>query len=164
MSMNDKAYLKGMKMAVDRLESVTRFQEYSEGCPTCRRPFRTLESHERARSGNPGSLEHEAAKELKDASKNCKKVYDFLRWELHMAMTRSHRAGYTSNDGWCCAEDFREFLGKGDWPRRVRQLSEEYGVAVERKMDVPKGGQRKVAFYRLSETHFDYENQEYEYV
>ena len=31
-------------------------------------------------------------------------------------------------------------------------------------MDVPKGGQRKVAFYRLSETHFDYENQEYEYV
>ena len=130
-------------------------------CPTCKRPFGTSP---KARAGDNPGLELEAAKELKDASKNCKKVYDFLRWELHMALTRSHRAGYTSNDGWVCAEDLREFLGKGDWPRRVRQLSEEYGVAIKRKMDVPRGGQRKVAFYRLSETHFDYENQEYEYV
>ena len=161
MLMNDNAYLKGMKMAVDRLESVTRLQEYSDGCPICHRP---LGSKLKARSGNNPGLEVEAAKELKDASKNCKKVYDFLPCELHMAMTKSHRAGYTSNNGWCCAEDFREFLGKGDWPRRVRQLSEEFGIAIERKMDVPRGGQRKVAFYRLSETHFDYENQEYEYV
>ncbi len=72
-----------------------------------------------------------------------------------MALTRSHRSGYTSNDGWVCAEDLREFLGKGDWQRRVRQLSEEYGVVIERKMDVPQGGQRKVAFYRLGEEQYE---------
>ena len=83
-------------------------------CPMCKRPFG---SSPKARAGDNPGLELEAAKELKDASKNCKKVYDFLRWELHMALTRSHRSGYTSNDGWCCAEDFREFLGKGDWLR-----------------------------------------------
>ena len=155
--MYDKAYLRGMQIAVDRLESVTRFQEYSEGCPTCRRPFRTLESHERARSGTPDSLEHEAAKELKDAGLRCKQVLDFLRWEKHNALTRSHRASYVGNDGFVSGEDMRSSLGSGDWQRRVRQLSEEYGVPIERKMDNPNGG-RKVAYYRLADG-WDYEGE-----
>jgi hypothetical protein len=42
-------------------------------------------------------------------------------------------------------------LGEGDWQRRVRQLSEEFGVKIDRKMDYPNNGKRKVAFYRLGE-------------
>jgi len=55
----------------------------------------------------------------------------------------------------------RSMLGSGDWQRRVRQLSEEYGVPIERKMDNPNGG-RKVAYYRLADG-WDYEG-ETEYV
>ena len=47
----------------------------------------------------------------------------------------------------------RYTLGKGDWQRRIRQLSEEFGVPIQRKMDNPNGG-AKVAYYRLGE---DYE-------
>ena len=72
-----------------------------------------------------------------------------------MALTRSHRSGYTLNDGWCSASDFRENLGEGDWQRRVRQLSEEFGVKIDRKMDYPNGGKRKVAFYRLGEEYHE---------
>tara|TARA_R100000781_G_scaffold105620_1_gene69448 strand:+ start:422 stop:781 length:360 start_codon:yes stop_codon:yes gene_type:complete len=115
--------------------------------------MQTEQEFKYARKGDNPGLEKEAAKELKDASKNCKRVLDFLRWEYHIATTRSHRDGYTHKhkDGWVCAEDLREHLGRGDWARRVRQLSEEFGVAIDRKMDVPQDGSRKVAFYRLGE-------------
>ena len=74
------------------------------------------------------------------------KAYEMLKGELHLALTRSHRERYNEyhNDGWLCSEDMRE-------PRRVRQLSEEYGVLIERKMAFPKGGSRKIAFYRLGD-------------
>ena len=139
-------YHNGMQMVIDRFDAVTKVA--GGKCPTCHRPFRT---QIKARSGDQPGLEKKAYKELKDASNNCKRVYDFLRWELHMALKRSHRSGYTLNDGWCSASDFRENLGEGDWQRRVRQLSEEFGVKIDRKMDYPNGGKRKVAFYRLGE-------------
>lgn len=119
-------------------------------CPTCRRPFRQLKNTERARSGHQEGLEHKAAKSLTNAGEKCKRVYDFLRWEKHVSLTRSHRVSYTDNDGWVCGEDLREWLGTGDWQRRVRQLSEEFGVPIERKMDNPNGG-RKIAYYKLGE-------------
>jgi len=121
-----------------------------QSCPTCRRPYRQLLNEERARGGHHGGLEHVAAKSLKDAGAKCKQAYDFLRWEKHVSLTKSHRVGYTDNDGWVCGEDLRDWLGTGDWQRRVRQLSEEFGVPIERKMDSPNGG-RKVAYYKLGE-------------
>jgi hypothetical protein len=119
-------------------------------CPMCKRPFGR---NPKSRSGNNPGLEKQAEKELKDITKNCKKAYEMLEGELHLALTRSHRERYNEfhNDGWLCSEDMRSRLGPGDWPRRVRQLSEEYGVVIERKMAVPEGGKRKVAFYRLGD-------------
>ena len=121
-------------------------------CPTCHRPFTHLENEQRARKGHDG-LEHQAAKSLQDVKGNCMKAYEMLKGELHLALTRSHRERYNEyhNDGWLCSEDMRERLGPGDWPRRVRQLSEEYGVLIERKMAFPQGGSRKIAFYRLGD-------------
>ena len=95
-------------------------------------------------------LEHESAKSLKDAGKKCKQVYDFLLYIKKIADGRSHRTEISS---WVCGEEMRRNLGKGDWQRRVRQLSEEFGVPIERQMDNPNGG-AKVAYYRLGE---DYE-------
>ena len=121
-----------------------------KSCPTCRRPFRQLLPAERARAGHREGLEHESAKSLKDAGKKCKQAYDFLLYIKKIADGRSHRTEISS---WVCGEEMRRNLGEGDWQRRVRQLSEEFGVPIERKMDNPNGG-AKVAYYRLGE---DYE-------
>jgi len=121
-----------------------------KSCPTCRRPFRQLLKAERARAGYREGLEHESAKSLKDAGKKCKEAYDYLLYVKKIADGRSHRTDISS---WVCGEEMRRTLGKGDWQRRVRQLSEEFGVPIERKMDNPNGG-AKVAYYRLGE---DYE-------
>ena len=121
-----------------------------KSCPTCRRPFRQLMGDERARAGYREGLEHESAKSLKDAGKKCKQAYDFLLYIKKIADGRSHRTEISS---WVCGEEMRRNLGEGDWQRRVRQLSEEFGVPIERKMDNPNGG-AKVAYYRLGE---DYE-------
>ena len=118
-----------------------------KSCPTCRRPFRQLMGDERARAGYREGLEHESAKSLKDAGKKCKQAYDFLLYIKKIADGRSHRTEISS---WVCGEEMRRNLGEGDWQRRVRQLSEEFGVPIERKMDNPNGG-AKVAYYRLGE-------------
>jgi len=107
--------------------------------------------NERARAGYREGLEHESAKSLKDAGKKCKEVYDYLLYIKKIADGRSHRVSDTNS--WVCGEDLRYTLGKGDWQRRIRQLSEEFGVPIQRKMDNPNGG-AKVAYYRLGE---DYE-------
>lgn len=143
-----RPYLEGMRMAVERLDTLTRIQQYADGCPTCHRPFN------KARHDQPG-LEQEAARELKDASKKCKRVLEYLAYQLHLSLTRSHRASYIGQHGWCSGEDLRAELGPGDWQRRVRELSERYQIPIERKMDNPNGG-RKVAYYRLAEG-WDYE-------
>jgi|TARA_R100001463_G_scaffold2185_3_gene9281 hypothetical protein len=122
-----------------------------KSCPTCRRPFRQLLKAERARAGHREGLEHQSAKSLKDAGKKCKEVYDYLLYIKKIADGRSHRVSDTNS--WVCGEDLRYTLGKGDWQRRIRQLSEEFGVPIERKMDNLNGG-AKVAYYRLGE---DYE-------
>ena len=122
-----------------------------KSCPTCRRPFRQLLKAERARAGHREGLEHQSAKSLKDAGKKCKEVYDYLLYIKKIADGRSHRVSDTNS--WVCGEDLRYTLGKGDWQRRIRQLSEEFGVPIERKMDNLNDG-AKVAYYRLGE---DYE-------
>jgi hypothetical protein len=146
---NDNAYLDGMKMAVKRLDTLTRIEEYAEGCPTCHRPF------SRSRSDHQG-LEQEAARELKDASKKCKRVLEYLVYQRHLSLTRSHRESYVGQEGFCSGEQLREALGSGDWQRRVRELSERYQIPIERKMDYTPTGGRKVAYYRIAEG-WDYE-------
>jgi hypothetical protein len=75
-------------------------------CPMCKRPFGR---NPKSRSGNNPGLEKQAEKELKDITKNCKKAYEMLEGELHLALTRSHRERYNEfhNDGWLCSEDMR---------------------------------------------------------
>ena len=114
-------------------------------CPTCHRPFEHLKNEQKARTGQDG-LEHEAAKSLEDVSGSCEKIYDLLAYHLHLYLTED------IGDGWVSGDQLRQALSGGDGPRRCRQLSEEYGVVIERKMD-SKEGVRRQAYYRLGDDH-----------
>ena len=162
MTMNDKVYLEAMSMAVKRLEKVTRLEEYSNGCPTCHRPFT---GKYRAQVGDShNSTAHEAAKTLGDTTKLAKKVLEHLQGAQHIRLTKSHRntfdvenPNYLIYEGWISRDQLSEIVGGGDGARRARELR-ECGVPIESKMMDVKGFPRQ-AWYRLD---IDYEQERIE--
>ena len=101
-------------------------------CPTCKRPYKVLAPHERARAGAHPGVEREAAKLNKDPTGACAKVLATLEY---------------ARGGWVSAHELRVVLGDGDGPRRARQLRDEYGYPIEVEL---RHQPRREAWYRLT--------------
>lgn len=109
-------------------------------CVTCKRPWKRLQPHERARTGDHPGVERDAADAAteREMSRACQVVLA----ELKRASAAS--AGW---QGWVSAIQLRALLDGGDGPRRVRQLRDEWAWPIETKMSsTPK----RQAWYRLT--------------
>ena len=111
-----------------------------EACPTCKRPFKQLASHERARAGDHPGVEREAARAFPSNGSACQAILDALV-EL---------PEYPGS--WVSARQLRDVLGGGDGPRRARQLRDEYGWPVEVEF---RSGPPRQAWYRLDPSAVD---------
>ena len=109
-------------------------------CPTCKRPFKKLANHERARSNFGTGHENEVARSLGDMGNACKKVHGLLKC----------RKATIAGDGWVSRDRLSRELNGGDGARRARQLRDEFGIPIEVKMETNENGARQ-AYYRIGE-------------
>ncbi len=108
-------------------------------CPHCKRPYLETDNQERARSGDYPGLEKEAVKDIEDMNRTCVRVFEYLKT----------REPYD----WVSGDQLRDVLNGGDGPRRVRQLNEEFGIPIDRRMHKPEDGRRQ-AYYRITPNWF----------
>lgn len=122
---------------------MNKLQSPRHSCPHCKRPYLETSNEERTRSKDHRGLEKQALKDVEEMNRSCVRIFEFMK----------SRTIYD----WVSGDDLRNVLNGGDGPRRVRQLNEEFGIPIDRRMHKPEHGRRQ-AYYRISPDWFNAES------
>tara|TARA_R110002020_G_scaffold128694_3_gene288396 strand:- start:3891 stop:4316 length:426 start_codon:yes stop_codon:yes gene_type:complete len=116
-------------------------------CPHCKRPYKKIESSQRARSNVGTGHEKQVARSLGDMGPACEKIYQRLKDDRLLWLE-----GRGLFDGWVSRDSLNGELNGGDGARRARQLRDEFGLPIEIEMRDGDSFKSRQAWYRLAVT------------